>query len=229
MKPRPRVKQEKDKSRGLVPCGPDAHLDTQYSNYLKEIKLDSDPVLQTALAASKDIRFRELLRYLALPSAKSHPLIYWVKRAEIDLAELMTWMSDTSTARALAVAQQASPKINSHMAVDAESRMVACERCDGLGFVSADAGLPEDVPGYRMLRCDKENKAETWIRDCPMGCDRGKVRAAGDEFAREKLLEQAGLINKKGPGFQLVQHFGGQSMPSAVGRLDRMTLDIEPG
>ncbi len=240
MKPRSKLIREKDGARGLVPVGADAHLDGEYSRYLEEIGLASDPALRNALASSPDIRFRELLRYLALPSAAKHPLVYWVKRATIDMAEMMAWVGKGQNARALALAQAAAPKINAAMAVDAESRWRACGRCDGLGWVQADEGLPEDTPGYRVLRFvsrktkDPElgevtEEIPVWIRDCPNGCERGKLREPGDEFSREKLLEQTGAINRKGGGFQIIQNFGGQSMPSAVARLDQMTIDIEPG
>lgn len=240
MKPRRKLTKEKDEVRGLVPMGADAHLDVEYARYLEEIGLETDPALRNALAASPDIRFRELLRYLARPSAGKHPLVYWVKQATIDMAEMMAWVGKGQNARAFALAQAAAPKINEAMAKDAESRMVGCTRCDGLGWVQADEGLPGDTPGYRVLRFvtrktkDPElgevtEEIPVWIRDCPMGCDRGKLREPGDEFSREKLLEQTGAINRRGPGIQITQHFGGQSMPSAVTRLEPMTIDIDPG
>lgn len=235
--PRPKRSKERGGRRGLVPAGTDAHLDVQYASYLAEIKLDTDPVLRNALAASSDFRFRELLRYMMYPSAHKHPLVYWVKNAGIGMEEMMAWMQKAQNARAVAVAQAAAPRINEAMAVDAESRMIACGRCDGLGFVNADEGLPPETPGYRILRMvevrrksadgqDVVEEIPVWIRDCPMGCARGKIREPGDEFSREKLLEQSGLINKRGAGVQIVQNFGGQAMPSAVGRLDVMTIDI---
>ncbi len=226
--PRARKMIERDRTRGLVPAGADAHLDTRYANYLEEIDLEHDSSLLNALAASPDMRFRELLKKLTLPNAHTKPMVYWVKAVKIDLLEMMTWFGKEQNARMLAIAQRAGVKINSHMEVDAESRMVACDRCDGLGFVGADPGLEDaNIPGYRILRFDEHSKSEIWVRDCPMGCDRGKVRKPGDEFAREKLLEQAGVINKKGGGFQLIQNFSGQSMPSAVNRLSVMTIDVD--
>ncbi|HXI41897.1 MAG TPA: hypothetical protein VNH83_18075 [Bryobacteraceae bacterium] len=231
VKPRRMLTKERDGARGLVPTGADAHLDTEYARYLDDIGLASDPALKAALASSPDIRFQLFLKYLALPSSAKtkHPLVYCAKRATIDMSEMMAWVSKAHNARALALAQAAAPKINQAMAVDAESRFVACERCDGFGYVSTDPGLPEDTPGYRLLRQDVETGKDIWVRTCPNGCDRGKLREPGNEFARERLLEQSGLINKKGIGLQLVQHFGGQSMPSAVSRLDVMTIDVEPG
>ena len=227
--PRARKMIESDRTRGLVPAGPDAHLDTRYVKYLEEIDLEHDQSLLNALAVSKDMRFRELLRKLTLPSAHTRPIVYWVKAAGIDLLEMMTWFGEQQNARALALAQAAAPKVVGYMSADAESQWVACERCDGLGFVGADAGLDEmQIPGYRMLRFDEDKKSEVWVRDCPMGCVRGKTSKPGDEFSREKLLEMSGHINKKGAGLQIIQNFGGQSMPSAVNRLGAMTIDIDP-
>lgn len=236
--PRARRMIESDRTRGMVPAGADAHLDTRYAKYLEEIDLEHDAGLLNALAAAPDPRFRDLLKYLTLPSADTKPIVYWVKRAGIDLLEMMTWFGKEQNARMLAIAQRAGVKINEHMAIDGESRMIACDRCDGLGWVQADDGLPPDTPGYRILRMVKvkhkgddgqqvEEEVPVWIRNCPMSCDHGKLRQPGDEFSREKLLEQCGVIGKKGIGFQLIQHFGGQSMPSAVARLDVMTIDVE--
>jgi len=245
IKPRRKLIQERDGVRGvggLVPAGSDAHLDTEYARYLDDIGLASDPALKAALASSPDIRFQLFLKYLALPSSAKtkHPLVYCAKRATIDMSEMMAWVSKAHNARALALAQAAAPKINQAMAVDAESRMICCERCDGLGFVNADEGLPPETPGYRILRMisrkvkDPElgevtEEIPVWIRDCPAGCTRGKLREPGDEFSREKLLEQTGAINRKGMGIQIINNLGGQSMPSAVARLDPMVIEIEPG
>lgn len=227
--PRPKLIKEKDGARGLVPVGKDSHKDAEYDNYLKALDLENNMALRQALAASPDIRFTEFFRHISSPKNRCS-ITYWAKACTIDLAEMMNWVSKANNARAMAIFQGASPKIAEHMSIDAESRMVGCERCDGLGFVNADEGLPIDTAGYRILRTihdDEGREKDIWIRDCPAGCNRGKVRQAGDEFSREKTLEAAGHINKKGAGIQITQNFGGQSMPSAVSRLDVMTIDVE--
>ncbi len=236
--PRPKLIKEKDGTRGLVPVGPDSRKDVEYTKYLEALDLGNNGPLRQAFAASNDIRFREFFRYISSPKNRCS-ITYWAKACGIDLLEMMNWVGKASNARALSQAQAAGPKIVDHMAEDAASRFVACERCDGLGFVNADEGLPMETPGYRVLRFVKikskdeegnitEEEAPVWIRDCPMGCDRGRVRKPGDEFSREKLLEMAGHINKRGPGISNINNLGGQAMPSAVGRLDAMTIDIEP-
>lgn len=234
--PRPKLIKEKDGTRGLVPVGPDSRKDVEYTKYLDELDFGNNGALRQALAASPDIRFTEFFRRMSMPKNRVS-IVCLAKGCGIDLAEMMNWVSKANNARAMAIFQSASPKIAEHMSIDAESRMVGCERCDGLGFVNADEGLPMDTAGYRILRFIKtktkdddgnvvEDEVPVWIRDCPAGCNRGKVRQAGDEFSREKSLEAAGHINKKGAGIQITQHFGGQSMPSAVGRLDVMTIDL---
>ena len=67
-----------------------------------------------------------------------------------------------------------------------------------------------------------------FIRDCPVCRAEGRVRSPGDEFSREKLLDMTGLIQKKGPMVAITQNFGGQTLASAVSRMDAITIDVEP-
>lgn len=104
------------------------------------------------------------------------------------------------------------------------SKKIACERCDGLGWISAPNGLPDDTPGYRSIQSGDD---ELWIRDCP-NCEKGKIRKPGDAHARDRVLEMGGLVNKSKSGLTLVQNFGGASHASAIDQLDKvMAIDID--
>lgn len=238
-----RPKVTKEKGRGLVPAGVDSHLDREYTEYLDALDLENNSSLRQALAASTDMRFKSFFAQLVRPSkrVKRAPVTYAAKLCGIDLAEMMDWVGKAQNARTLALAQGASPRIVEHMSQDAESRMIGCDRCDGIGWVAAEEGLDgkDAPPGYRLLRvvqttvrdADGTSRLEetpVWIRTCPAGCDHGKVRAPGDEFSRATVLEVAGHTGKRGPGVQIVQNFSGQAMPSAVNRLaSAMTIDVD--
>lgn len=221
---RPRTMHEKE--RGLVPSRTFGKNDTAYGEYLDTLDPENRQDVQFALAGSQDTRFVAFLERLGTRRfGKKISLQTIAKSCGIELAEFNKWWQQASTQRAIAIAQTQSVTVMSDMAEDARSRNEACARCDGLGFVRADIGLPLDTPGYRPLELEA---GVQWIRDCPKCKGTRMVREPGDEFSREKLLETSGLINKKGPGFQIIQNFGGASMASAVPRLDVMTIDVEP-
>ena len=100
-----------------------------------------------------------------------------------------------------------------------------CPKCEGLTWVGAAAGYPADTPGCR--RADESNPDSIWIRDCPLCMKAGRVRVKGDEHSRDRILEMAGHINKKGPGIAIVQNFSGAGMASAIPRLQAITVDLD--
>lgn len=237
--------KEKGSRRGLVPSSADAIHDIPYNNFLDELNPRERKDVQHALASSSDQRFVIFLEK-AMSMSGFNPrmsLAAHAKRCGIGLEEFNIWWRKASTQRALAIMQGASPKIAEHTAIDAQSQIVGCERCDGLGWVYAEENLPVDTPGYGIMRIDVKKVPTTdrdgnvseevvdvpvYTRTCPAGCDKGKKRIPGDWDSRSAVLTAAGLINQKGPGIQITQHFGGQAMPSAVSRLDVMTIDLEP-
>jgi hypothetical protein len=235
----PKTLKEKDGLRGLVPASGKGKEDEVYGAYLEEIGVETDVAVQQALARDQDPRFRRFLELISTPGRVLR-LQTVAKQCDIDLLEFGNWFQRASSQIAIAHAQRRAAGIVRDMAGDAMTRDEFCERCDGLGWVSAPAGLPMETAGYRILATTvvKRKNAETgeteeheeilYCRTCP-GCHGVmSVRKPGDEHSRDRVLEIAGLITKGKSGVQIVQNFGGAGHGSAVsGALGVMTIDVD--
>ena len=218
--------EEADQIRGLVPSRGYGSKDAVYGAYLKELDPRNNGDVQMALASSGDVRFQTFLDRLQNPQYKKASLQSIAKACNIDLLEFNQWWTKAATQAAIGRAQMGSLKLAEDLVEDAKSIFSTCERCDGMTWVSAPAGLPDETPGYRLI--SGKGKDEMWVRDCP-ACSDGRVRRPGDTHARDKVLEMSGLI-KKGGGVNVnVNNFGGATHASAISALDDvMTLDITP-
>lgn len=78
------------------------------------------------------------------------------------------------------------PKILDDVAGDAESRFVCCPRCDG------DKHLTTEQEGA--------------VRTCPVCEGEGKVKIAGDKYARDLVFETIQLIGKRVPQVAIQQN-----------------------
>lgn len=214
---------EKDKQRGLVPSRAFGSKDKVYGAYLTHINPRENGHVQKALACSADPRFREFLSRIQTNRYKRVSLQTIAKACSIDLKEFNDWWNRESTQTAIAIAQNSSVDITSDMVADARTTETACERCDGMTWIGAPAGLPLETPGYRPMQSGEEI---AWIRDCP-NCEGGKTRKIGDSHSRDRVLELSGLIKKGGGVSVNVNNFGGASHASAVADLDGvMTMDV---
>jgi hypothetical protein len=221
---RPNELMIREKGRGLVPAMTHAKEDIAYGMFLDALNLDQSE-MQIALAGSQDDRFRKFLSMIGRKRGRATlSLQYCAKFCGIQLHEFMEWALKAENQRALMIAMRRAPRITAKMADIAEEIVEHCERCDGTGVVTAPKGLDLSVPGYRMLGMD-ENNQEIWVRTCPHGAD-GLIRRTGSEHAQDRILELAGLINKKGPMVQINQNFGA-AHASALADLDAMSLDGE--
>jgi hypothetical protein len=216
--------QEADQIRDMVPSRAYGSKDTVYSAYLDTLNPRENEDVQLALAASGDIRFQTFLDRIQNPRYKKVNMASIAKACDIDLREFNQWWNKGATQAAIARAQLGSVKVTADMVEDAKSITTVCERCDGMTWVGAPAGLPLETPGYRRMSAD--GKEEVWIRDCP-ACTQGKVRRPGDSHARDKVLEIAGLTRKGGGVNVSISNYGGASHASAVQSLeDVMTIDV---
>lgn len=210
-----------EKGRGLVPRG---RLDRAFGDYLNELNPRYNLEVQSALAESTDVRFQTFLERISDYKYRQVGLASLAKGCNIELSDFNKWWRKACSQRAIAIATVKSVKITEDIAEDAKSIKVVCARCDGLGWVSAKAGLPEDTPGYRVIGKDKDDE-DAWARDCPNGCESGQIRKPGDSHSRDKILEMSGLI-QKGKGIQINQNFTTVSHSSAVDSLnDILTID----
>lgn len=214
--------------RGMVDGRKYGKLDRVYSAYLDELDPRSNEDVQLALAATEDIRYKEFLERINMPKYHRASLATIAKACSITLSEFNNWWSRASTQRAIAVAQVGSVMITRDIVADARTQEVFCPRCDGLGFIAAQAGLPLDTPGYRGLEPQDGDESLRYIRDCPQCKTEKVIKKVGDAKARDQILELSGLV-KKGAAVQIVQNFGGASHASALSGLDSLnTIDVVP-
>lgn len=214
--------------RGMVDGRQYGKLDRVYSAYLDELDPRSNEDVQLALAASGDIRFKEFLERINMPKYRRASLATIAKACNITLSEFNNWWSRASTQRAIAVAQVGSVMITRDIVEDARTQEVFCPRCDGLGFIAAQPGLPADTPGYRMLEPSDDDEGLKYIRNCPQCKTEKVIKRVGDAKARDQILELSGLV-KKGAAVQIVQNFSGASHASALSGLDQLnTIDVVP-
>lgn len=176
-----------------------------------------------ALASSGDPRYEEFLARLQEGRYKRVSLQTIAKACGIDLKEFSNWWNKASTQRAIAVAQTSTVEIVKDLVQDARTVQAVCERCDGMTFVTAPAGLPKSTPGYKSMKNGDET---VWIRTCP-NCVNGKVSKPGDTHARDKVLEMSGLIRKGAAVNVNINNLGGASHASAISALDdAMSIDV---
>ncbi len=220
---------EKDKLRGLVPTSDMGRADQVYGAYLHGLGIETDPEAQIELARSQDPRFRRFLDMIGKPNRGGLKIQTMAKQCGIDLSEFQNWYSKAAVQIAIAKAHRRAAGIVDDMAGDAMTRSEFCERCDGLGWVNAAQGLPVETPGYRILCMQTVKGAEepVWCRTCPKCKGETRIRVPGDEHARDRVLEIAGLVSRGKAGVQIVQNFGGAGHTSAVsGSLGMLTVDV---
>lgn len=229
---------EKDKLRGLVPASENGKKDEVYGAYLQRLEIETSASIQLALAQSADPRFRRFLELMSSPN-RTTKIQTVAKQCGIDLIEFGNWFSKAANQIAIAEAQLRAAGIVSDMAGDALTRDEFCERCDGLGWIAAAENLPVETVGYRILgmktvKGDPERNVPDrdeplWCRTCPKCKGKTTVREAGDEHARERVLEIAGVIQRGGKaGVSIIQNFGGAGHTAAVsGAMSALTIDVE--
>lgn len=217
--------RERGGERDLVPVAGYGPPDTIYQSFLEGL----DPTrqaMQEALATSTDPRFKAFLIRIMEPGKRKISLAAAAKACGIALPEFKEWSQNAAKQMAIGIAQRQAPRLMEHVAEDAMTREDNCERCDGLGWVSARKGMPDDIPGYRLLGIDEDSGQEMWIRTCPHCDGKKKIRRPGDTHSRDIVLEASGIVGKRA-GMVLIQNFGGAGHSSAIDSLESMTLDGE--
>ncbi len=230
---------EKDKLRGLVPTSDNGKADLAYAAWFEGIDAENDPEFHGALARSQDPRYRKFLELMGHPNRRGLKIQTLAKQCGLDLAEFQQWYGKESVQMAIGVAQKNARNIVRDMSSDALTKDEFCDRCDGLGWVSAPPNLPVDTPGYHVLCMQTvkekdedgnitEREEPVFCRTCPKCKGIKTVKEIGDEHARDKILEIAGLTSK-GKAVQVnVNNFGGASHASAVsGALGSLTIDVD--
>lgn len=224
--PKKALMKERKSPRGLVPTALYGRYDEPYNQYLTEL----DPrgtspqgeAVRFALAAARDLRFREFLARLSMPQYMRYSLAALAKSCDISLPEWAEFWQKASTQRALAQVQIALPALTADMLGDARTTAEVCSRCDGLGWIRCEFGLPDETPGLDAL--DEQSMRRT----CP-DCDgKGKRPKPGDTDSRKLLLEMVGVTGKRGggPAVQITQNFGGANIEAAQDKLNKISFEI---
>ena len=217
--------KERNRPRALAPSREHGAHDP-YNAFLTTLdprgESQQSKAVQWALACSRDPRFQEFLRRLHQPRYQRYSLAAVAKSCDLILGEFLQFWHDALVESAIAIACSSAPAIVSDMAEDALSSHKSCERCDGLGWVESPAGVsPEMVPGY-LGRLSDHLEAPA-VRTCPACRGSAKIRKPGDQHAREKLLELAGLTGKRAPVQVVAFNFN-----RSVEQENRITLDVDP-
>lgn len=224
--PAKKYMKERRSPRGLVPTATYGRLDTVYQEYLSDIDpggdSDRSKAIRFALASARDTRFREFIARLGQPSYHTWSLAALAKSCDISLPEWAEFFQKSQTQRALAQAQIALPNLTTDLIKDARRQSQVCARCDGLGSVPCEFGLPDDTPGI-----DVDEQTGNMKRTCPECRGKGRKKIPGDTDSRKMLLEMTGVIGKRGsPAVSIVQHFGGANIEAAQSRLNAVTFDV---
>jgi hypothetical protein len=146
------------------------------------------PSIIDALQFSPLERIQKLYAALQLPQ-NSGKLLQLCKKHEVTLADLVECVAEYHRATGIMASAPHLSQVMVDVAIDAQSTMAACARCDGLGRVKGE---------------------DTESRKCPECDGSGKVRKAGNKDARELLYESFGLRGRsKAPTVAIQQNFGG--------------------
>jgi hypothetical protein len=146
-----------------------------------------------ALGLSKDEKFETLGRLMLDPRRRDTSFATKMIIAKVTLVDLYDFWSKHQLHVGLLKLANRVPKILDDVAQDAESKMVACSRCDGIGTV---------------LDLGPNNEIAAKPRVCPLCEGTRKIRAVGDKAARDLVFESVGLTGKRPPPVAIQQNFG---------------------
>lgn len=160
--------------------------------------------LQQALASCEQLHIQRFLNDLSNPKLSSRNITALARRHNITPLELADLWRRHALAKGMLTIISGLPRLSEHLIEDSMSKMVYCQRCDGLGEV--------------------ETKVIDVMRVCPACKGAGEIRIEGSSDARKMALEAAGIIGKKANTIvNPVIHT--QSVESVIGELENLQLD----
>lgn len=172
--------------------GSDIGLDLFLSRLDPRGDSELSQAVRLALAASGDSRFGEFLKRLYRSRYARSSVGAIARSCDLTLGDFLEFWGDAQVDHAIYRACVAAPAIVRDVVQNALSAEVVCRHCDGLRKVDVDAAIPpEFVPGYLGRLGDHSGRV---FRVCPMCGGKGTVTQPGNEHARDRLLEIAGLI-----------------------------------
>lgn len=163
-----------------VPDAPYRRFASEVNMELLEAFLMEDAELETFARALKD------------PEYQDYSFIALCRRFAVSLSRLQSLYTDGMRHLGLLRMSTELPQVMADVAEDAKSRMVPCNRCDGIGVIKT-GGTEEDGGA----------------RECPV-CKGGKtIRVTGDKHARDLMFESMKLTGQTSPLVSINQTFKG--------------------
>jgi hypothetical protein len=173
--------------------------------------LGSREELQKALATCEQLHIQRFLNDLTNLKHRDKGIAFLARKHAITPLELADIWRRHCLAQGMLNLIAGLPQMAADIVEDARSRMVPCERCDGLGEV-------EYVFGPK--------KGE--IRVCPQCEGSGKVRIAGSSDARKMALEATGLVGKRATLIQSAT-IHAHNVESVIGELENLQIEAGSG
>ena len=189
----------KDRDGRLMPARADQDLEMRgFIESVKELGLGEG--FHDCLADQDEQKYKSLRALMFDVRYKNWSFQAKCRQAKVTLSDLHNIWKDYNLHKGLIRMATHTPKVMEDVAVDAQSRIVNCIKCNALGVI----GEAEDQP-------------------CPDCFGEGKIRVAGDSESRKLMFETMGMTGKKGPMVAIQQNFGsGESLESLVGTAQKL-------
>jgi hypothetical protein len=141
--------------------------------------------LQLAVAASPNEKAELLLLHMTDPALRTMSLPTMAKRCGLRYADVLKLIRDYRLDQGLLKMTEHVPRVMEDIAVDAQSQVVKCPSCSGMG---------------ELWKYDKEENPIEGSNKVCVTCDgTGKLRKIGDADARKLMFETLKLTGQRGP------------------------------
>lgn len=175
--------------------------------------------LQRALAACESLHIQRFANDLTNLKYADKGIAFLARKHAISPLELTDIWRRHCMAQGMLNLISGIPQMANDIIEDSKSKMISCERCDGLGEV-------EDVRAMTQARrSDPEgSQVEPIYRVCPACKGNGEIRIEGSTDARKLALEAAGVVGKKATiiGTANIQ---AHNVESVIGELENLQID----
>lgn len=190
---KPRKNQKLERGGRPVPPPERAWQDKPVQTFYNALPLEN---FREALELAQDEKFTTLARLMLDPARRKQSFASKMIMAGITLVDLYDFWSKHQLHAGLLGMVNRVPKVLVDTAEDAEAKLSACNRCDGVGEVI------DMVP-------DRKGEETPHPRICPVCEGSGKMRILGDRDCRELIFETMGITGKKsGAMVNIQQNFG---------------------
>jgi hypothetical protein len=199
--------------RVLVP----ARIDRLQNAFIESLGKSED--LRMALAQIESPHIQKFLAQLTNPRWEKWTTTSLARKFGIKSTELADIMRRYNMAKGMHTIINGIPQVAADIVVDAQTKLVACPRCDGIGSIALSENQTGDDGSERTF--GKRKKPTE--RECPQceGC--GKIRQEGSNDARKLMFEAAGITGKKGTTIERAV-ITAHNVESVIGELETLQL-----